>query len=852
MTQGITLHSATVNMVVYNSSMPLYLYFCNDSGITGLVTRNSVVKIVKFEANNYNPSELRFDNQVWTEPTGTYYAIWSQYDNTQPYSPTNGNRDMRMVITDDPKEGSIPSYRHTPKTGYWYWTGTIDATPILPSAPTINAISNQNAQVSLSWTAPFNGGSSISNYVVQYRSNPQGGWIFFSNPTSTSTSETVTGLTNGTLHYFQVAAINSIGQGPFSNQASATPSTVPGAPIIQRASGLNKQVQLSWTAPNDGGSPIMGYLVSFVDAQTATSLPSTTTSYVMTELTNGTTYNFQIIAYNANGNGVRALVSATPSVLVLFARSNLNAQVPLTWSGGSSIMYYVVQYRFNSQDWITFSNPTSTSTSETVTGLTNGILYYFQVTEVNASGTGSFNQASATPSTVPSAPTINAISNLNKQVQLTWAAPFNGGSPIINYVVQYRFNPQGGWILFSNPTSTSTSETVTGLTNGILHYFQVAAVNASGTGVFNQASATPSTVPDAPVNFKAVPGNAQVHLSWSAGASDGGSPITNFKVEYKLATSSVWTVQYSMTTLTIYFLKNRSPYNFKVSAINANGPSDTATADATPRAPFTTSCGIRGFVPGPPPWSRAGGNNCPNCDSNYGTSACGDAIKSYSTYALDQRRKVEILKYRNNSAQLSPAQQYSMLSRNAFTRKKAWATQTQTYTNPNVNNLPETQRAGVTVALECNQPPVRCSLTSGSDVPGPVIPLCIDESVPLYNYKMQVTYSSGGKFESVGAFEQPKPIPMPTPTPNVLIPTVVQRYDNGAIGFGFATPHGLNAGVIIVYSGATNQLLSLNGTYTIINIESSVVFTVQSGILNDPVFSNTLPPGSFVIGVVNY
>ena len=164
----------------------------------------------------------------------------------------------------------------------------------------------------------------------------------------------------------------------------------------------------------------------------------------------------------------------------------------------------------------------------------------------------------------------------------------------------------------------------------------------------------------------------------------------------------------------------------------------------------TSACGGVGYVPDPPRlWSRAGGNNCPNCASNNGYAACSNTVRPYSTYELDERRKAEILKYKKNSAQMSKSQQYSMAARNALTRKKSWATQTQTYTNPNVDHLPEIQipinNVFRTVSLQCNQPVIRCSLTSDSDVPGPVIPLCIDESVPLYNYKMQITYSSGGK-----------------------------------------------------------------------------------------------------------
>jgi len=240
------------------------------------------------------------------------------------------------------------------------------------------------------------------------------------------------------------------------------------------------------------------------------------------------------------------------------------------------------------------------------------------------------------------------------------------------------------------------------------------------------------------------PCDAKVILYWTSPTNDGGAPIINYLVEFKLAASSAaWSPfgHAPSRTIVVTGLTNGSFYDFRVSAI-------TAVGTGPPSNIFETMPTEK-FVPGPPPWSRAGGNNCPNCDSNYGTSACGNAIPPYSTYALDQRRKVEILKYKGNSAQLSQAQQYSMASRNALTRKKAWATQTQTYTNPNVNNLPETQNAGVTVALECNQPPVRCSLTSDSDVPGAVIPLCIDESVPLYNYKMQVTPASGGKYPFV-------------------------------------------------------------------------------------------------------
>jgi len=259
---------------------------------------------------------------------------------------------------------------------------------------------------------------------------------------------------------------------------------------------------------------------------------------------------------------------------------------------------------------------------------------------------------------------------------------------------------------------------------------------------------------NAPTMIAATPHNMQVILSWTA-PSDGGNPITNYIVQYSLNANDWVTFQNtSNTSIPVTGLTNGLTYYFQVAGVNGycggDGPESglfSNIATSTPSFSFliVTSCGITGFVPGPPPWSRAGGNNCPNCDSNYGTSACGSNGMPYSTYALDERRKTEILKYKKNGAQMSKAQQYSMLSRNALTRKKSWATQTQTYTNPNVDKLPERESEGVTVALECIQPNVLYSLTSDCDVPGPVIPLYIDAKIPLYNYKMQVTPSSGGK-----------------------------------------------------------------------------------------------------------
>lgn len=84
-----------------------------------------------------------------------------------------------------------------------------------------------SGQVALSWTASaFTGGSAITDYVVQDELSG-GSWAVFNDGTSTATTATVTGLTNGSGYVFRVAAVNAAGTGTMSLSASATPVAAP-------------------------------------------------------------------------------------------------------------------------------------------------------------------------------------------------------------------------------------------------------------------------------------------------------------------------------------------------------------------------------------------------------------------------------------------------------------------------------------------------------------------------------------------------------------------------------------------------------------------------------------------------
>ncbi|NDG27630.1 MAG: BspA family leucine-rich repeat surface protein, partial [Proteobacteria bacterium] len=102
----------------------------------------------------------------------------------------------------------------------------VKSTVLTPSAPTELEGAVGDTEVLLSWTAPSRTGvGSITDYVIRYSSNSGSSWTTFTDGISSSTSATVTGLTNGTAYIFQVAATNAAGTGSYSaSSASVTPA----------------------------------------------------------------------------------------------------------------------------------------------------------------------------------------------------------------------------------------------------------------------------------------------------------------------------------------------------------------------------------------------------------------------------------------------------------------------------------------------------------------------------------------------------------------------------------------------------------------------------------------------------
>ena len=174
----------------------------------------------------------------------------------------------------------------------------------------------------MSWTAPADNGAAIDDYDVRYRTGG-GSWRELADDVkSTSTTATITGLTNGTAYAVQVRAGNSAGDGPWSASATGTPvatASAPAAPSRPTLTAGDGQLGARWTAPSDSGAAIDDYDVRYRTGdgswrELADDVKSTSTTTTITGLTNGTAYAVQVRAGNSAGDGPWSVISIGTTV----------------------------------------------------------------------------------------------------------------------------------------------------------------------------------------------------------------------------------------------------------------------------------------------------------------------------------------------------------------------------------------------------------------------------------------------------------------------------------------------------------------------------------------------------------
>jgi hypothetical protein len=140
------------------------------------------------------------------------------------------------------------------------------------------------------------------------------------------------------------------------------------------------------------------------------------------------------------------------------------------------------------------------------------------------------------------------------------------------------------------------------------------------------------------------------------------------------------------------------------------------------------------YLPIPPrAWSRVD-NKCTYENSSSTTSIVNGSDKIYDPavfYTAALINKGNVLQYKKNSSQLTKKQRYSQIAKGMWTnRTKTWATQSDTYTNPNMTSL---KRAGYV-----EYPKNDISPGSPANFAGPYVPVSVLSdpfNCPNFNFK---------------------------------------------------------------------------------------------------------------------
>lgn len=410
------------------------------------------------------------------------------------------------------------------------------APPAPPAAPTVTA-AGRNA-VRVTWDKPETGGPVLSWSVV---SNPA-----LTTPDSCSGTQNLTcifgGLTSGTSYTFGLIAYGTADReapGAFSVPIVPGPPDTPAKPAV-KATGTATEVVVSWTAP-DPGAGIAGYRVVSAPggADCAQTAGADATSCVVGGLDPGTRYTFRVQALGVTGTGDSAYSPSSeaivpqapgrPSSIDVVASDQ---QIAVSWTAPDQVDR-VAHYRATASPGDAYcETATNTDTECVITGLTNLTSYTVTVTAVGTTGLG---DATSRPSArvrptagAPGSPTAVQAVGGDTTATISWTAPANAGDGIVRYTA----STVDGKVTRSctTPNGTTTSCTLTGLTNSTTYQVTVVSIGRAASGYSAPSAAvavTPRTPPGVPKSVTATGGAKSIVVNWvSGGAGDGLSGFT--------------------------------------------------------------------------------------------------------------------------------------------------------------------------------------------------------------------------------------------------------------------------------------------------------------------------------------
>jgi fibronectin type 3 domain-containing protein len=392
-------------------------------------------------------------------------------------------------------------------------------------------------------------------------------------------------LSAGSTYFYRVRAFKPGATSGFAGPTSAvTYPTIPVAPsnlrFTDRTTG---KLILAWNdnSNNETGfvieSSLNGSSYNFLDT-----VGANVTGYDAGGLSSGTTYFFQVAAFNAGGTSAFSgatswqtlpNVPATPTFTSILAGSS--SQININWTNVANETGYNLYRSLNDVSYTGITTLGANVTGFTNSGLSAGTTYFYKIEAFNAEGTSPLSGATSTTTIVapPSAPFISSVTAGITSLTLGW-------SDVANETGYNLYRSLNG-IAYSGITTLgagSTRYVDAGLTSNTLFYYQIEAFNAGGTSprAFTSTASTLPNIPAAPSNlrFTNITENA-ISIAWD----DNSTNEAGFVIQGSLAGityTQLATTGAGVTNYTSSGLSSGTTYYFRVAAFGDGATSSFA------------------------------------------------------------------------------------------------------------------------------------------------------------------------------------------------------------------------------------------------------------------------------------
>ena len=235
--------------------------------------------------------------------------------------------------------------------------------------------------------------------------------------------------------------------------------------------------------------------------------------------------------------------------------------------------------------------------------LRTGMIPISAVTVINTAGTHSVTlRPLALRAGVLAAEVVNPATGVTYYVEYRTPAgrDLHNVYGAITGVRVLRYNPATSTTVVLDPTPCGSRDqdatlpvgsTFTSYDGGV----RITTISKDATNaVVSIVNGASLTAPSTPTAVTATPANTQAAVSWTAPASNGGSPITGYTVTAAPGGRTATTT--GARTATVAGLTNGTAYTFTVRAVNVAGTS-AASLSSAPVTPKGTMVGFTGITP---------------------------------------------------------------------------------------------------------------------------------------------------------------------------------------------------------------------------------------------------------------